>query len=45
MQICVEEMSPIFKINEKHSSACWLLHENSPAVEGYEKGVLDENGK
>ncbi|HBH12523.1 MAG: Oligopeptide transporter subunit [Clostridiales bacterium 38_11] len=45
MEICVEEMSPVFKINENHSSACWLLHEDSPVVEGYEKGVLAENGK
>jgi len=45
MAICVEEMSPVFKINESHSSACWLLHEDSPVVEGYEKGVPEENGK
>lgn len=38
MQICTEEEPPHFKAGEKHVSACWLLSENAPEVEGYTKG-------
>ncbi len=40
MQICTEEASPTFEIDESHSSACWLLHKNAPKVEGYRKGSV-----
>lgn len=40
MQICKEQPAPLFKVGEDHTSACWLLHEDAPAVEGFRKGVL-----
>lgn len=40
MQICTEEMPPMFKVGEEHTSACWLLDQNAPEVEGYRKGAL-----
>lgn len=40
MQICKEQPAPMFKVGEDHTSACWLLHEDAPAVEGFGKGVL-----
>ncbi len=38
MDICKEDLAPTFKIIEGHESACWLLHKDAPAVEGYAKG-------
>ena len=38
MQICKEELAPTFELSDNHRSACWLLHQDAPAVEGYEKG-------
>jgi len=38
MKICKEKEPPKFIAGENHLSACWLLHENAPAVEGYNKG-------
>lgn len=38
MQICKEELAPTFELSDTHRSACWLLHQDAPAVEGYEKG-------
>jgi oligopeptide transport system ATP-binding protein len=38
MAICKQEMAPVYRINETHTSACWLLHEDAPVVEGYKKG-------
>lgn len=40
MQICKEQPAPMFKVGEDHTSACWLLHEDAPVVEGFGKGVL-----
>lgn len=40
MQICTEEMPPMIKVGEDHTSACWLLHHDAPEVEGYRKGAL-----
>lgn len=40
MQICKEQPAPMLKVGEDHTSACWLLHEDAPAVEGFGKGVL-----
>lgn len=40
MQICKDEPAPMFTIGEQHTSSCWLLHEDAPAVEGFGKGVL-----
>ncbi|MDX9918011.1 MAG: ABC transporter ATP-binding protein [Gudongella sp.] len=40
MQICQEEPSPMFTVGENHTSACWLLHQDAPEVEGFGKGVL-----
>jgi len=38
MQICLEDAAPMFDISDTHTSACWLLHKDAPAVEGYVKG-------
>lgn len=38
MQVCLEEHPPMFELSETHTSACWLLHENAPMVEGYKDG-------
>lgn len=38
MQICLEQPSPLFDISETQCSACWLLHEDAPDVEGINKG-------
>ena len=40
MQICKEEPAPLFTVDSLHKSACWLLHEDAPAVEGFGKGAL-----
>ncbi|MDC7234462.1 MAG: ABC transporter ATP-binding protein [Spirochaetales bacterium] len=43
MDICLTNRPPTFKLSETHSSACWLLHENAPQVEKYEKaGAVSE---
>lgn len=41
MQICIEDAPPMFEVDESSSSACWLLHENAPKVEGYKKGCVE----
>jgi oligopeptide transport system ATP-binding protein len=38
MQICKEEPVPTFKVNDNHTSACWLLHKDAPEVGGFAKG-------
>ena len=38
MDICLEQTAPMFDLSETHTSACWLLHENAPIVEGYKDG-------
>ncbi|MFH1511922.1 MAG: ABC transporter ATP-binding protein [Bacillota bacterium] len=38
MQVCVDREAPKIKLSDTHTSACWLLHENAPAVKGYELG-------
>lgn len=38
MQICLEQAAPMFTLSDTHTSACWLLHKDSPEVEGYVKG-------
>jgi hypothetical protein len=30
----------MFSVGENHTSACWLMHEDAPEVEGYRKGAL-----
>jgi oligopeptide transport system ATP-binding protein len=43
MKICLTERPPSFRLSETHNSACWLLHEEAPQVEKYEKaGALSE---
>jgi oligopeptide transport system ATP-binding protein len=39
MKVCLEKPVPTFRLSETHSSACWLLHEDAPAVGRYKKGV------
>lgn len=41
MKICVEEAPPMYRVNDSSESACWLLDENAPEVEGYKKGWVD----
>ncbi len=38
MPICTEEMAPAFRIGPTHTSACWMLHQDAPATEGFKKG-------
>jgi len=38
MQICLEKAAPMVGITDTHTSACWLLNENAPKVEGYREG-------
>ena len=38
MQICLEKEAPMVSLNDTHTSACWLLHDGAPDVEGYKKG-------
>ncbi|MCK5759044.1 MAG: ABC transporter ATP-binding protein [Clostridiales bacterium] len=38
MKICLEQAAPMFKLGDTHTSACWLLHEDAPEVEGYIRG-------
>ncbi|MPQ43488.1 ABC transporter ATP-binding protein [Clostridium tarantellae] len=33
MKICIERRPELFQIGDRHSSACWLCHENAPKVE------------
>lgn len=40
MEICKDEVAPMFKVGENHQSSCWLLHENAPMVEGFRKGEI-----
>ena len=37
MKICLEKAAPLFPLSETQHSACWLMHEDAPAVEGYFK--------
>jgi len=41
MQICTEEAPPMYSVSETSHSACWLLNEEAPEVEGYKKGWVD----
>lgn len=38
MQICLEQPSPMFELNDSHCSACWLHHEDAPKAKGFDKG-------
>jgi len=38
MKICLEKEAPMVSLSDTHTSACWLLHEGAPDVEGYKKG-------
>ncbi|MFO7612499.1 MAG: ABC transporter ATP-binding protein [Clostridia bacterium] len=44
MEVCLKEHPPKFDLSATHSSACWLLHPESPSVEGYRKGVQRNEG-
>ncbi|KAB3527603.1 ABC transporter ATP-binding protein [Alkaliphilus serpentinus] len=41
MKICLDEAVPNFKVDKFHTSACWLLHDDAPTVEGYQKGCVE----
>lgn len=32
MKVCLEKQPPLFEVNEGHTSACWLCHEDAPKV-------------
>ncbi len=38
MKVCLEKPAPMIRLNETHTSACWLLHEGAPVVGQYKKG-------
>lgn len=38
MQICLEKEAPMTSLTDTHTSACWLLQDGAPDVEGYKKG-------
>lgn len=38
MEICREEMAPTYRLGPTHTSACWMLHQDAPAAEGFKKG-------
>lgn len=40
MQICKEQLAPNYRMGANHTSACWLLHQDAPAVAGYVKGEI-----
>lgn len=35
MEICLKEHAPMTQLTETQQSACWLLHEDAPFVEGF----------
>lgn len=37
MNCCVNKPVPAFKVTPTHKSGCWLLHEDAPRIEKYEK--------
>lgn len=39
MEICQEQCAPMFQVSDTHCASCWLLHEDAPKSEDYEKGV------
>jgi oligopeptide transport system ATP-binding protein len=43
MQICLEQPPLMFEISKTQCSACWLLHQDAPEVEGINKGEA-QNG-
>lgn len=44
MEICRKEYAPVYTIGPTHNSACWLLHEDAPDVEGFKKGCTVDEG-
>lgn len=38
MKVCLEKPAPTYEVLENHTSACWLLDEAAPEVEGFAKG-------
>jgi oligopeptide transport system ATP-binding protein len=38
MQVCIDHPAPQVKLSDTHISACWLLHQDAPKVEGYALG-------
>ncbi|MEG1448586.1 MAG: ABC transporter ATP-binding protein [Oscillospiraceae bacterium] len=39
LNVCYDELPPIFDAGEGHTSRCWLLHENAPYIDGIGKAV------
>lgn len=37
MKVCLEKPPPTYRLSEKHTSACWLLHKDAPQVENFKK--------
>lgn len=38
MQICLEQVAPLFEVSPTHRSSCWLLHEGAPEANAFDKG-------
>ena len=38
MKVCENQPAPRTQLSDTHMSACWLLHQDAPKVEGYELG-------
>jgi oligopeptide transport system ATP-binding protein len=45
MEVCLKKAAPMMKVSDTQSSACWLLHEDAPKVEGYENEPYQSNEK
>ena len=37
MEVCMNHQAPQVVLSDTHTSACWLLHNDAPDVEGYQK--------
>jgi len=45
MRICLRKPAPPIRLSDIHTSACWLLHEDAPKIDGYSKGNIIDQSK
>ncbi|MGL5416870.1 MAG: ABC transporter ATP-binding protein [Clostridium sp.] len=45
MKICMENLPPLFDVEEGHVSRCWLCHENAPKVERKDRNKEKVGGR
>lgn len=38
MRVCMEELAPVHKLSDTHTTACWLFHRDAPSVPPYTSG-------